>query len=158
MANVARQQTYQFSQNRSPSWTLLVQLSGAHDHLLQEIENFGQVARGSFPDSSQFAAARWKLSQASLRRRSLSARIIEFLSARLEGEDLANLAAFQAADQKMMQRSARHVGRWSIQTISKDWYVYCAASRDIRMLMKAHVQLEQQMLYPMLEQLSLRGI
>jgi hypothetical protein len=153
----ARQRTYQFSQHGSPSWTLLVELSGAHDQLLREMENVGVVTNGPAPDSAQFAAARWRLSQASLRRRSLSGRIMEYLSVRVEREDLPHLATFRAADQLMMRRSAQHVHQWTMHSISQDWKGYCAASRDIRALMKAHVELEKQSIYPILEQLSTRA-
>lgn len=154
MSIVARNRTYQFSQSPSPSWTLLVQLSGAHDHLLQEIGNFGQVTNVPTPDSTQFAAARWRLSQASLRRRSMSVRVIEFLSVRDELEDLPQLAAFKTADQMMMRRSAQHVHEWTMRTIFQNWNSYCIASHDIRALMKTHVELEQRSIYPLLERLS----
>jgi hypothetical protein len=79
---------------------------------------------------------------------------MEYLSARVESEDLAHVATFKVADQMMMRRSAQHVHQWTMHTICQDWEGYCAASRDIRALMKAHVELEQQLIYPMLERLS----
>jgi hypothetical protein len=153
----AHQRTYQFSQNGAPSSTLLVELSGAHDDLLREMENVGAVTSGPAPDSAQVAAARWRLSKASLRRRSLSARIMEFLDARVDTDDLPHLAAFKAADQMMMRRSAEHVHQWTMHGIGEDWKGYCAASRDIRALVKAHVELEQRSIYPILERLSARA-
>ena len=143
---------------RAASAALQVQLRGAHHALLGAMDNMQQVTLGQLPERSRFAAARWRLSQASLMRRSLSARIIAYISDRIDADDHERLGGFQAADRRMMQRSAQHVGAWTIDTITNDWPGYCEASREIRSHMKAHVELECRMIMPMLERLATRGL
>lgn len=156
MTSPAHLQPYEFSRNVSPSGTLLAQIGGAHEQLLREMERLDCLTLGSLPATSELTNARWQISQASLRRRSLSMRIVDFLSIRLKsGQDRLNL--FREADQAMMRRSAQHVGMWTIETIRRDWNGYCAASREVRMHMRAHLLLEKQTLYPQLEQLAARG-
>ena len=157
MHNVAPDNREMSSVAPTPPSTLLVQLRGAHDALLQEMANLEQVTRGPLPELARFAASRWRLSQASLRRRSLSARVVQQLAGRVEGPERENLAAFQQADRGMMQRSAEHVRNWTNEAIVQKWASYCEASRLIRQHMDAHVSLERQLLYPMLERLAAGG-
>lgn len=158
MARLAHQHSYDLSQNHSQSWTLLVQLSSAHDQLLTEIENLDRTTLGTQPELSEITTGRWKISQASLRRRSTAMRVYDFLADRLEGSDLAVLKMAQTTDQEMMRRSASHVGKWTTQAVCENWKGYCSASREIRMHMKSHILLEKQSLYPLLERLAERGI
>lgn len=158
MARLAYRQSYNMSQYRSQSWTLLVQLSGAHDQLIAEMENLERLTAGPRVDNDTISTGRWRISQASLRRRTLASRIFDFLGERLDGDELVRLRNVQSADQDMMRRSARHVGNWTIRTIGEDWQAYCRASRDIRAHMKSHVEFERATLYPLLERLAERGI
>ena len=158
MNRVAYQHSYSLPQRQSESWTLLVQLASAHDQLADEIENLDRLTNGNEPDPGEITSGRWRISQASLKRRSLACRIFDFLAERLDGADLATLKTAQAADQQMMRRSADHVGNWTIRKICSDWQGYCAASRQIRNHMKAHIQMERQSLYSLLERLAEQGI
>jgi hypothetical protein len=133
---------------------LFVQLRSAHDHLVAEMENLDRITLGSEPELNTLTTCRWRLSQASLRRRKLASRVFDFLADRVAGADLIALRRMQAADQEMMSRSARHVGNWTVQTIFQDWRAYCEASRDIRKQMMDHVLAERQLLHPLLEGLA----
>jgi hypothetical protein len=147
----------QLRQLQTQSSALLVQLSSAHDRLIAEMENLDRMTHGPRPELSEITTGRWRLGQASLRRRSLASRSFDFLAARLEGSDLMLVKKMQATDQEMMRRSASHVGNWTTRTIWEDWKGYCAASRDIRTHMRAHILAERQMLYPLLERLAEAG-
>jgi hypothetical protein len=152
------QQFSRLTQRQAPAASLLAQLSGAHDQLMVEMENLERITHVPQPESGELTAGRWRISQASLKRRSLAARIQDFLSNRLDGADLQSVKKVQLADQDMMRRSARHVGAWTMQAISKDWRGYCDASHEIRAHMKAQILLERQLLFPLLEKLAERGI
>lgn len=158
MNRVAYRHSYSISHRQSHAWALLVQLSSAHDQLALEIENLDRITHGAALDRREVSTGRWRISQASLKRRSLACRTFNFLAERLAGVDLATLKAAQSADQEMMRRSASHVGNWALKTIFNDWQGYCAASRQIRAHMKAHIEMERQTLYPMLERLAEQGI
>jgi hypothetical protein len=155
---VAHPHSHNFSQRQSPSAVFLAQLGGAHDQLVMEMENLGRLTQGPKPDPGELTAGRWRISQASLRRRGLAARVLDFLSNRLDGADLQRVKDVQVSDQDMMRRSARHVCDWTMEAIGKDWQGYCAASHDIRAHMQAHILLERQSLYPLLEKLAARGV
>jgi hypothetical protein len=133
-------------------------LSGAHDQLVVEMENLERLTAGPRTDNGTISTGRWRISQASLRRRTLAFRIFDFLGERLDGDELAQLRSVQSADHDMMRHSARHVGNWTIRTIGEDWQAYCQASRDIRAQMKSHIEFERATLYPLLERLAERGI
>ena len=157
MVHLAYRHSHGFPQSQSQSGTLLVQLRGAHDGLLTEMENLDRMALGPQPGLGEITTGRWRIGQASLKRRSIASRVFDFLADRLEGEGLAQLRKVRLADQDMMRRSAAHVGNWTIEDICRDWNGYCRASRTIRAHMKSHIQFERQWLYPLLERLG-RGI
>jgi hypothetical protein len=156
--HVAYSHSHSFSQRQSPSAVLLAQLSGAHDQLVMEMENLDRLTHGPEPDPGELRVGRWRISQASLRRRSLAARIYDFLSNRLDGADLQQVKEVQAGDQDMMRKSARHVCAWTMQAIGGNWQGYCEASQEIRAHMQTHILLERQSLYPLLEKLAARGV
>ena len=158
MARLAYLQNDEVSKCPSQSSALLVQLSSAHEQLLGEMDNLDRLTLGSQCELQMLATGRWRIGQASLRRRSLASKTFDFLAGRLDGMDLMRLREVQTADQQIMRRSAAHVGNWTTQTICQNWKGYCEASRDIRMHMKAHILLERQSLYPPLERLAERGI
>jgi hypothetical protein len=156
--HLAYRHSYGFPQSQSPSWTLLVQLRGAHDGLLAQMENLDRMALDPQPELGEFTTGRWRIGQASLRRRSIASRAFDFLADRLDGEDLAQLKKVRFADQDMMRRSAAHVGNWTIEAICRDWNGYCRASHTIRAHMKSHMLYEKQWLYPLLERQAGREI
>ena len=158
MNHAAYQHSYRFSQRQTPSGVLLAQLNGAHEQLIVEMENLDRITDGPPPELGELTASRWRISQASLKRRSLAARVYDFLSNRLEGADLQQVKETQAQDQEMMRRSARHVCDWSMQAICRNWQGYCDASHDIRIHMSAHILLERKSLYPLLEKVAGRGV
>ena len=158
MASLARQIDADHSPPGSRSRALLVQLRDAHERLLGEMEKLDRITLGPLADGSEFAAARWQLSQASLRRRTLSARVAEFLVGRIDDGDARRLKMLQSENQVAVTRSARHIRDWTTQTIRQDWIGYGMASRQIRMQMTANILLEQQMLYPILERLVDRDV
>lgn len=154
MVGVAHNLSVDLSPNSSAARTLLVQLYGAHDHLLRAMDSLGTVAAGPQPEVAEITTLRWRLSQASLRKRTLCASIHDFLGTRLDGLDLIRLREVQASDQEMLRRSASHVGKWSTHTIGQDWPGYSRDSCQIRMHMGAQIRLEKQTLYPLLQRLS----
>lgn len=156
MGSAAKQFT-QIQPHRSASAMLLVQLRGAHDQLLREIENIDRIALGPLPATSDLGAARWRISQASFKRRTLTSRILDFLADRANSFESVELGKLRSENQVAMSRSARHVYLWTLQDICEDWQGYRKASRDIRMQKKANILLEKQLLYPILERLAARG-
>ena len=158
MNRAAYQHPRRFERRQTPSGVLLAQLSGAHDQLIVEMENLDRITHGPQPDVGELTAGRWRISQASLKRRSLAAQVYDFLSNRLEGADLERVKETKVNDQEMMRRSARHVCDWTMQAISRNWQGYCDASDEIRAHMSGHILRERQSMFPLLERLAEHGL
>jgi hypothetical protein len=158
MASVLRR--VKFEQRHKPSVcrSLSGQLAEAHHQLLREMENMEAITRELRPEENTLANARWQISQASLRKRALVARIIEYLVARVAKDATHAVVAVRTADQQLVRKSALHIRTWPMHLIQEDWRGYCEASRTIRSHMGAQISLEKQTLAPMLRQLADREL
>ena len=133
------------------------ELETRHAAVIQALGVMKSVTDGEVPDRHIFASARWKLSNASLARRSLCRHIYDCLSSRLDEREAATVARLRNADQEMMARSMRHVGKWCAEAIEANWAEYCAASRDLRAAMHQSLSEEKRTLNPLLHRLSRRS-
>lgn len=158
MGLVAREEFSRRPHGQSAAWSLLTQLEQAHAQLTQEMKTIDSITRGNQPDDGSFAGARWQISQASLRKRTLVARIVDFLAARLDPDASLPVKGVRVADQQMLRMSAVHVRTWTLHAIQQDWDGYCVASREIRAHMGEQVRLEKQVLSPPLISLAQREI
>ena len=158
MASVLRRVNFEQRNKQCVSRSLLGQLAEVHDQLVREMENMEGITRKLRPDESTFANARWQISQASLRKRALVARIIEFLAARVAKDTTHAVVAVRTTDQQLVRKSALHIRTWPLDLIREDWRCYCEASRTIRSYMGAQISLEKQTLAPLLRQLADRGL
>ena len=158
MASVLRR--VKFEQRNKPSVcrSLFGQLAETHDQLVREMENMEAITRELRPEQNTLANARWQISQASLRKRALAARIIEFLAARVAKDATDAVVAVRSADQQLVRKSALHIRTWPMHLIQEDWQGYCEASRTIRYYMGAQISLEKQTLAPLLRLLADRGL
>ena len=129
----------------------LADLQSAHRALLGEMAIIDQLTHEPELDSLRLTAARWKISQASLRRRTLSARIRDYCRERGTADEIRRLAELEKADRALLRASAGHISSWSAQAIRGDWPGYCQGSRQIRGHMHQFIALEQRELYPLLE-------
>ena len=130
---------------------LLDDLRTAHQNLVAAMAVLDNLTRGLESDRAQFANARWRISQASLARRTVWARIFRHLLPRVSTLGAADLASLQSADEEMRLHSSCHVATWTTARIEADWEGYCEASRAIRSRMAACMGAEEAMLYPILE-------
>ena len=51
----------------------------------------------------------------------------------------------------MLVRSGDHIRHWTTREITQDWPGYCLASAAARQTMRARIELEVQLLYPLLK-------
>jgi len=134
--------------------SMLEDLHQAHRRLFGEMANMDALTQQPNVEWPSLCAARWRISEASLARRSLAARITDHLLLRADGADAAALKSLQAADQSMLRTSARHVSAWPIGAIQGDWRGYCRASRELRAQMEEFLRTEQRVLLPILQRAS----
>ena len=133
---------------------LLLELRNAHQNLLAAMDAMNCVTREPQPDRARYASARWRISQASLARRTLWGTIFRHLLPSVSSQEAADLEHLQTADHEMLRHSANHIAIWVLARIEADWEGYCEASRAIRWKMKSCLGAEQHILYPMLERNS----
>jgi len=136
--------------------SLLADLRRAHADLQVEIANMDMVTQGRTADSLAYASARWKISQASLKRRQLAAAARQLVLAAATDRERAALGPLEDAERQMMSRSREHIALWTVARIDRDWDSYCEASRLLRWHMSAHLLLERKMLFPLLDRAARR--
>ncbi|MDV3256924.1 MAG: hypothetical protein LOX97_03915 [Sphingomonas sp.] len=151
MGRAGNQRQFRSPIEQAPFLSLLAEARQAHDALFLEMAKFNDVTLGPLPGHASLATGRWRLSKASLQRRTLSARTIQFLCRRPDTAGSEAVGAFRAADCQMIKRSAEHVREWTVQAITADWAGYCRASREIRGHMSNHLSLEKELIFPLLE-------
>ena len=132
--------------------SLLSELKNAHRDLINQMAAMDALTAKDQFDAALCVNSRWRLSQASLVRRLLTARICDFFLPRVELDDRAGLRQLLEADRALLAKSSAHLGRWSVETVRRDWAGFCTASRAIRRKTHVHVAHEQRVLYPMLEE------
>ena len=131
--------------------SFLTELRQAHEFLIAAMEVMDRLTRQSNADPSCFANARWRISQASLARRTLWGAIFRHLLPRANLKDVVELERLATADREMLRYSANHISTWVPGRIDADWEGYCEASRAIRWRMKACLGAERRILYPLLD-------
>ncbi|MDP9423284.1 MAG: hypothetical protein M3Q19_10740 [Pseudomonadota bacterium] len=136
------------------SLALLASIRTCHERLAAEIDNMESLTQEAKLDTFRLSSLRWRLSQASLARRTLSSRLCDQVRPFLAATDLANIKQLQEADRALARESANHVGRWSAGSIEERWADYCEASREVRRKMAIHLELEQKLLFPILARLA----
>ena len=133
------------------SSSLLTEFRQAHEVLIAAMEGMGRLTRQSNADPSCFANAKWRISQASLARRTLWGAIFRHLLPRANLKDVVELERLSTADWEMLCYFANHISTWVSGRIEADWEGYCEASRAIRWRMKARLGAERRMLHPLID-------
>jgi hypothetical protein len=143
--------------NQHDARVLLEAIKQAHQQLIAEMTSMEALTREIEPDRLRYSHLRWKLSQASLSRRTLCAKICSHLSSAATDEESDILKTVQEADRELARASAMHIGRWSADSIQSSWPAYCQASGEIRRKMMAYLGMEQRLLLPILERAARLG-
>jgi hypothetical protein len=133
---------------------MLGALQQAHAVVRSCIQEMEVVTSASSPDRLKYTEARLRISRASTARRAcLSAILCEILESPAE-EEKATIGRVQEADRALLQKSARLVSQWTPEAIAADWRGYRAASRQIRRHMVAELEIEENLLFPLLTKRS----
>jgi hypothetical protein len=136
------------------STALLTELRAAHCEVLECIAEMERITNGSMPDVTRYTAARFRISKASLERRSLWQGARRHLESKATPTDCKQLERLAAIDLELGSHSADHVRRWTRDAIEGDWAGYREASRKIRHRMRDCIEAEKRILYPLLARYS----
>jgi hypothetical protein len=149
--NTSRADSATPGSNHHDSRALLAAIKQTHQQLISEMANMEALTRETEPDRLRYSHLRWKLSQASLSRRNLCAKICDHLRPAVTKAECETLTTIQDADRELARASAMHIGRWSADSIQTSWSAYCQASGEIRWKMRAYLGMEQRLLFPIIE-------
>src|SRR4051794_2934411 len=132
------------------SEALLSGLRAAHCEVLKCIAEMERVTDEPGPDASRYTAARFRISRASLERRSLWQRARRHLQSKITAADGEKIYFLASIDADLGRFTADHVARWTVAAIQRDWTGYGDASRHMRRRMSECIKAEKQILYPLL--------
>lgn len=129
-------------------------LKDAHSALIGAIDKLARLTFGELPSRQVLIEVRWAVSQASLARRLLWGQIHTGLARRVDPRFESDLRRLQEADIDLIKASAKHVGRWTVDAVAKDWDGYRRASERMRRQMLDAIAGEKRLLYPILQSLE----
>lgn len=130
---------------------MLSELRDAHAEIIAWIDELEILTSFESPDRVQLTGVRWRLSQASRRRTDIiEQRVYQALLAVANDRDRDDLLRLKAVGSELRQYSARHTDEWTIERIVDDWPGYCRASFAMRNSMRARIDEEKRLLYPLL--------
>ncbi|SDC04594.1 hypothetical protein SAMN05444678_101212 [Sphingomonas sp. YR710] len=130
---------------------MLAELRDAHAEIVAWIDELELLTSFEMPDRVQLTGVRWRLSQASRRRSDIiESNVYRALLSGADGAEREQLLKLKAIGVELRQYSARHVNEWTIEKIVEDWPGYCRASLAMRNSMRARIEEERRVLYPLL--------
>ena len=136
---------------KSADW-LLIELKNSHQRVISGLEKLDELLAQPAPDLQSYLALRRELSSAS-RARSLAVQAAhDHISERADPAAEVELSRALHARRQMMGLSADHLSTWSGWVIAANWSRHRSAQRALRSHWIDLIELEQSVLYPMLQQ------
>lgn len=135
----------------SADW-LLVELKNAHQRVLSGLEKLDKLLAQPTPDLQSYLALRRDLSKASRARSSAVQAAHDHIIEHADQAAEVELSRALHARRQMMGLSADHLSTWSEWVITANWSRHRLAQRALRSHWLDLIELEQSLLYPMLEQ------
>lgn len=132
---------------------LLAKLKELHTELLELVAELAAGLASEPPTSDgTLTGMRWKLSRASRNRSMLVENdILPLLLECASQSEKDQLAELRNALRESSSRSSQHVAAWSGKTVATDRLGYRHASEAIQLEMRARIDREKRVLYPLLE-------
>ena len=125
-------------------------LKNAHLDVRKCLEEMETITSKSELNRVELASARFRISKASLTRRTVASACLSALSGCQMESAKTVVESLRRLDLHMRARSATHVAHWTADRIEGDWWGYCRASRELRCEMGKQLITEATMLLPLL--------
>lgn len=129
---------------------LLSELEKVHDRFVACLGALARTTAKPAADKLEYALIRFRVSEASLARRMIVRAACEYLMDAASPNDQRAISRLRTMDSDLARETSRHVHCWTSAKVSDDWEGYSRASKDIRRVVLAQVELERATLYPML--------
>ena len=129
---------------------LLQKLKATHLELQISLHDMEALTTSPAVSRSLYSSARFRISNASLKRRAIFRAVCDKLSEVSAAEDANVIARLRQSDAALVKHSAKHVREWPANRIEADWKGYCKASGSIRRAMTQELRAVEQNLFPLL--------
>lgn len=137
---------------------MLRQLRQCHAEVRACFEEMETLTSQPLPDRLAYTTARFRISRASMARRTCFNSVCAELSKNASQQEAAVIQQVKDVDRALMGKSADHVMKWTTDAVAADWLGYRNASRKIRGHMAAELQAEENLLFPLLERRSRQAL
>ena len=138
------------------SWAILADLQDAHIRLLASIKDLAKITERPCSDKVEYAAVRFRVSEASLARRMTFRAACDYLQPLASPADQQAISRLRSADAELAKHASEHVRQWTTENIDRDWEGYCDATEEMRSALLKQIELERLLLSPMLHKLGER--
>ena len=138
------------SPGRQPSNDLLTEVEKVYGHLIDCLTEMREVTSGPLPEPFRYTRARYRISNASLKRRQLFDRICSHLAPRLSIADAARLRTLRQKDRAYLHHSATYVTKWAPEAVFASWPSYSEEAKDIQRHLQEVAEEQLRVLTPLL--------
>jgi hypothetical protein len=132
------------------AWALLADLQKTHARLIASLADLARITGRPSADKVEYAAVRFRVSEASLARRIVCRAVCDHLEPLVSHFDQQSLSRLRTLDAELARLGSQHVNRWTTDRISLEWESYCRASTEMRRALLKQVELERTLLQPLL--------
>jgi hypothetical protein len=129
---------------------LLDELREAHSAVRDCLREMDVLTSRDRLNLADLTSARFRISKASLIRRSLFTTACAALGRLGPDCGKAVVESLRRLDSQMRVKSTSHVEHWTAKRIASDWPGYCAASRELRADMDKQLTTEEALFFPLL--------
>jgi hypothetical protein len=134
----------------SRSWAILGDLQDAHIRLTASIRDLARITERPCSDKVEYSAVRFRVSEASLARRSAFRAACDHLLPIASPADQQTIGRLRSADAELAKHASEHVRQWTTEMVDQDWQGYCLSSREMGHALQKQIGLERSLLYPLL--------
>ena len=132
---------------------MLAELRRHHEKIGELLTALATLCEDRHADIVKVSAVRLDLTRASRARSAfLNAVVYPKVMRTCPPEKRLALEKLKSDGLLMLVRSGDHIRRWTTREITQDWPGYCLASAAARQTMRARIELEAQLLYPLLKE------
>ena len=130
---------------------MLAQLQELHSAISANLDELDALTRQPTPSMDRLASVRLALTRASRSRTLLLGPCYESLIDSAATHDQCTAIRKLRDDaREQLTASIRHIGRWTPREIAISWSEYCAASCEMRTVMRRRLEEEARTLYPVM--------
>jgi hypothetical protein len=111
---------------------LLSEVERVYSHVGECLAEMAELTDGPLPERFRYTRARYRISNASLKRRQLFDRICTHLEGCLSSGNAARLRTLRQNDRDYLRHSAGYVTKWTPDAVFASWPGYSKEAKDLQ--------------------------